>query len=312
MDCDPGVDDAIALAYAAAHPEAFELLAVTSVTGNQTIDKVTRNALDLVSLYRLSIPVARGAETPLLRDPQPASDFHGANGLGNVEIPRSQEDVVEESAAFFMKKLISELPEGEKITLICTAPLTNVALLLKVFPEVKEKIQEILLMGGAVAGGNVTASAEFNIYTDPEAAKIVFGSGVPLVMCGLDVTEKCVLTASQIAKLAQSGNKIAHFCGEMGAYSLDHGNKYKRVVSIHDAVPFMYLTHPEIFEAEKAVLDVECSDCASRGRTICDFRWWREEELESDNLVLMKADSTEFQKYLIEGLYELGEMVKGN
>ena len=159
MDCDPGVDDAIALAYAAAHPEAFELLAVTSVTGNQTIDKVTRNALDLVSLYRLSIPVARGAETPLLRDPQPASDYHGANGLGNVEIPRSQEDVVEESAVFFMKKLISELPEGEKITLICTAPLTNVALLLKVFPEVKEKIQEILLMGGAVAGGNVTASA---------------------------------------------------------------------------------------------------------------------------------------------------------
>ena len=167
MDCDPGVDDAIALAYAAAHPEAFELLAVTSVTGNQTIDKVTRNALDLVSLYRLSIPVARGAETPLLRDPQPASDYHGANGLGNVEIPRSQEDVVEESAAFFMKKLISELPEGENITLICTAPLTNVALLLKVFPEVKEKIQEILLMGGAVAGGNVTASAEFNIYEDP-------------------------------------------------------------------------------------------------------------------------------------------------
>ena len=106
MDCDPGVDDAIALAYAAAHPEAFELLAVTSVTGNQTIDKVTRNALDLVSLYRLSIPVARGAETPLLRDPQPASDYHGANGLGNVEIPRSQEDVVEESAVFFMKKLI--------------------------------------------------------------------------------------------------------------------------------------------------------------------------------------------------------------
>ena len=312
MDCDPGVDDAIALAYAAAHPEAFELLAVTSVTGNQTIDKVTRNALDLVSLYRLSIPVARGAETPLLRDPQPASDYHGANGLGNVEIPRSQEDVVEESAVFFMKKLISELPEGEKITLICTAPLTNVALLLKVFPEVKEKIQEILLMGGAVAGGNVTASAEFNIYTDPEAAKIVFGSGVPLVMCGLDVTEKCVLTASQIAKLAQSGNKIAHFCGEMGAYSLDHGNKYKRVVSIHDAVPFMYLTHPEIFEAEKAVLDVECSDCASRGRTICDFRWWREEELESNNLVLMRADITEFQKYLIVGLYELGEMVKGN
>ena len=309
MDCDPGVDDAIALAYAAAHPEAFELLAVTSVTGNQTIDKVTRNALDLVSLYQLSIPVARGAEAPLLRDSQPASDYHGANGLGNVEIPRSQEDVVEESAAFFMKKLISELPEGEKITLICTAPLTNVALLLKVFPEVKEKIQEILLMGGAVAGGNVTASAEFNIYEDPESARIVFRSGIPVVMCGLDATEKCALTASQVEKMCQSNNRIAKFCGDMAGYSLANGNKYRGNVSIHDAVPFMYLTHPELFVAKKAVLDVECSDCASRGRTICDFRWWQHEESE-ENVVLMDADGARFQEYLIEAIYELGEKLQ--
>ena len=114
-----------------------------------------------------------------------------------------------------MKKLISELPEGEKITLICTAPLTNVALLLKVFPEVKEKIQEILLMGGAVAGGNVTASAEFNIYEDPESARIVFRSGIPVVMCGLDATERCALTASQVEKMCQSNNRIAKFCGDM-------------------------------------------------------------------------------------------------
>ena len=255
------------------------------------------------------IPVARGAETPLLRDPQPASDFHGANGLGNVEIPRSQEDVVEESAAFFMKKLISELPEGEKITLICTAPLTNVALLLKVFPEVKEKIQEILLMGGAVAGGNVTASAEFNIYEDPESARIVFRSGIPVVMCGLDATEKCALTASQIEKMCQSNNRIARFCGDMAGYSLANGNKYRGNVSIHDAVPFMYLTHPELFVAKKAVLDVECSDCASRGRTICDFRWWQHEESE-ENVVLMDADGARFQEYLIEAIYELGEKLQ--
>ena len=238
-----------------------------------------------------------------------ASDYHGANGLGNVEIPRSQEDVVEESAVFFMKKLISELPEGEKITLICTAPLTNVALLLKVFPEVKEKIQEILLMGGAVAGGNVTASAEFNIYEDPESARIVFRSGIPVVMCGLDATEKCALTASQVEKMCQSNNRIARFCGNMAGYSLANGNKYRGNVSIHDAVPFMYLTHPELFVAKKAVLDVECSDCASRGRTICDFRWWQHEESE-ENVVLMDADGARFQEYLIEAIYELGEKLQ--
>ena len=312
MDCDPGIDDAMALAYAASRPDAFKILAVTTVAGNQELQKVTANALDLTAFYGLDTEVAAGMSQPLINKLAPATDYHGENGLGNCVLPGSEKQAVEEMAVFYIRRKLMELPENEKATLVCTAPLTNIAMLLKLFPEVKSRICEIIFMGGSASGGNVTASAEFNIYTDPEAAKIVFGSGVPLVMCGLDVTEKCVLTASQIAKLAQSGNKIAHFCGEMGAYSLDHGNKYKRVVRIHDAVPFMYLTHPEIFEAEKAVLDVECSDCASRGRTICDFRWWREEELESNNLVLMRADSTEFQKYLIEGLYELGEMVKGN
>ena len=119
-------------------------------------------------------------------------------------------------------------------------------------------------------------------------------------MCGLDATEKCALTASQIEKMCQSNNRIARFCGDMAGYSLANGNKYRGNVSIHDAVPFMYLTHPELFVAKKAVLDVECSDCASRGRTICDFRWWQHEESE-ENVVLMDADGARFQEYLIEG-----------
>ena len=311
MDCDPGIDDATALAYAASRPDAFKILSVTTVAGNQAVDKVTRNALDLVEFYGLDTEVAAGMPEPLINKLHPASDYHGENGLGDCVLPRSEKCEAEDMAVFHIRKKIMELPENEKITLICTAPMTNIAMLLKLFPEVKEKIREIVFMGGSASTGNVTPSAEFNVYTDPEAAKIVFHSGLPLVMCGLDVTEKCVLTGSQITKLSQSNNKIARFCGEMAAYSLGHGNKYKGVVSIHDAVPFMYLTHPEIFKAEKALLDVECSDCASRGRTICDFRWWEKEELSGDNLVLMKVDSAEFQKYLIEGLYELGEMLKG-
>ena len=164
-------------------------------------------------------------------------------------------------------------------------------------------------MGGAVAGGNVTASAEFNLYVDPEAARIVFKSGLPIVMCGLDVTEKCALTSSQIQKLSQSQNKIARFCGEMTGYSLANGNKFRGKVSIHDAVPYMYLTHPEIFKVEKVALDVDCSDGVSAGRTIVDFRWWMYEESE-ENIAVVDVDVAKFQEYLIEAIYELGEKVK--
>ena len=164
-------------------------------------------------------------------------------------------------------------------------------------------------MGGAIAGGNVTASAEFNIYVDPEAARIVFKSGLPIVMCGLDVTEKCALTSSQIQKLSQSQNKIARFCGEMTGYSLANGNKFRGKVSIHDAVPYMYLTHPEIFKVEKVALDVDCSDGVSAGRTIADFRWWMYEESE-ENIAVVDVDVAKFQEYLIEAIYELGEKVK--
>ena len=309
VDCDPGIDDSIALAYAAAHPEAFELLAVTTVAGNQTIEKVTRNALDVTALFKLNVPVAAGMVEPIVRELQTASEFHGKNGLGDCTIPRADAEPEKEMAVFYIKKLLTELPEGEKVTLICTAPLTNIGLLLKIYPEVKAKIQEIVLMGGAIAGGNVTASAEFNIYVDPEAARIVFKSGLPIVMCGLDVTEKCALTSSQIQKLSQSQNKIARFCGEMTGYSLANGNKFRGKVSIHDAVPYMYLTHSEIFKVEKVALDVDCSDGVSAGRTIADFRWWMYEESE-ENIAVVDVDVAKFQEYLIEAIYELGEKVK--
>lgn len=309
MDCDPGIDDAMALAYAASRPDAFKILAVTTVAGNQELQKVTANALDLTAFYGLDTEVAAGMSQPLINKLAPATDYHGENGLGNCVLPGSEKQAVEEMAVFYIRRKLMELPENEKATLVCTAPLTNIAMLLKLFPEVKSRICEIIFMGGSASGGNVTASAEFNIYEDPESARIVFRSGIPVVMCGLDATEKCALTASQIEKMCQSNNRIARFCGDMAGYSLANGNKYRGNVSIHDAVPFMYLTHPELFVAKKAVLDVECSDCASRGRTICDFRWWQHEESE-ENVVLMDADGARFQEYLIEAIYELGEKLQ--
>lgn len=308
MDCDPGVDDGIALALIAAHPEVFELLAVTTVCGNQSIEKVTVNALDLTDFYNLQVPVAKGMDGPLVRKPHYAPEVHGETGLGFCVLPRSQKEPQRDMAVFYLHKILTALPKGEKAALLATGPLTNIALLLKLFPEVKEKLSGILFMGGAAQGGNVTPAAEFNIYADPEAAKIVFHSGVPLTMFGLDVTLSCTLTRSQILKMCQSQNPVAKACGDMAGFNLENtANKYRGMVSIHDAAPVMYLLRPEIFKGEKAVLDVDCSDGASLGHTICDFRWWRYEPEEMDALIILSADTEKFQEYLLLSLFELGD-----
>lgn len=305
MDCDPGIDDGIALAYAAAHQDEIELLAVTTFAGNQTIDKVTKNALELVDFYGLKVPVARGQERPLVKEVIHAEEFHGETGLGHCVLPETGTKAASDNAVFFIREILDDLPEGQQVTFIETAPMTNLALLLRVFPEVKDKIRRIVFMGGAVKGGNVTPAAEFNIYADPEAAKIVFEAGIPLVMCGLDATMKCNLTRNQIMKLCQSGNPVARACGDMAGYVLENLSKYRCVASIHDAVPFMYLLHPEFFKMEKAILDVDCSDGAGRGAMLCDFRWWLHDEEKIKDMILTDADTESFQQELFEAIYSV-------
>lgn len=306
MDCDPGVDDGIALAYLAANRDKLSLLAVTTVSGNQTVEKATKNALDLLTFYGMDVPVARGMDAPLIREAIHAPEYHGENGIGECSIPAAEKGPEKENAVLYLKKILSELEEGEKATLAVTGPMTNIALLLKLFPEVKEKIQEIVFMGGAACGGNVTPSAEFNIYADPEAAKIVFRSGVPLVMCGLDTTLKCTLTRQQILKLCQSDKKVPKLCGDMVGFTLENtSEKYRGKVSVHDAVTLMYLLHPEIFTVKKTILDVDCSEGISRGTTLCDFRWWEHDEEDMTSLILMDADESRFQEELITALYEV-------
>ena len=311
MDCDPGIDDAVALCLAAAHPEAFELLGITTVAGNQTIEKVTENALRLTDFYGLDVPVARGAKTPILRPPVTASDIHGKNGIGDAEIPASERQAVPETAVLFMKKLFDGLGEGEKITLIPTGPLTNIALLFNVFPEVKEKVEEIILMGGAASGGNVTPAAEFNIYEDPEAAAIVFDSGIPVVMCGLDATHLCGISWENAAALRENGGRIARAVGEMVSFYLKSpAYKNRKAACIHDAVTFMYLLHPEIFKGVKMPVTVDCSDGIMRGNTLCDMRGFVSEE-GLQVTVLMDADGDKFQEYLLEAVRSLDGSLSG-
>ena len=305
IDCDPGIDDAVALSYAAAHQDFFDVLAVTTVSGNQNIEQVTRNALDLTKFWGLDVPVAKGMGEPLVRKSVFAADVHGENGLGGCVLPEADRKIEEKNAVFYLRDVLME--SEEKITLVCTGPLTNIALLFKLFPEVKEHIDEIVIMGGAIRGGNVTPCAEFNIYVDPEAAKIVFDSEIKLTMCGLDVTWKCNIDRKQALKLCLSGNKVAKFCGEMIGFNIENtDNKYRGKACMHDVVPLMYLIHPEFFKYEKAILDVECSDNVSRGTIISDLRWWKHDEEELCDLVLVDVDEAKFQEELITSIYELG------
>lgn len=308
MDCDPGIDDAFAIALAAANKDSLELIGITTVAGNLPVEVTTENALRLTDFFGLKeVPVASGATRPLVREPLTASDVHGANGLGGVEIPTTDKKVVSDNAVLFMKQLIDALPEGEKVTLVPTGPFTNVALLLRVFPEVKERIDEIVLMGGAALGGNITQSAEFNVYEDPESAEIVFTSGLPIVMCGLDATEKSGLPREDAQMLADSEGPIAAALGKMLKFYFNcDSNKDMDIARIHDASTFMYMLHPEIYTGQKMPVRVDCSDGFNRGQTVCDPRKWSYTS-EPTTTVLMDTDYPQFRKYLREALLTLDQ-----
>lgn len=307
IDCDPGIDDAAAFIFAAAHKDKYEILGISTVNGNQTIDKVTANALDIVDLLKLDVDVVKGCDCPLSGSLVTGEKVHGETGLGTIVLPKSKKKPVTEPAADYIYKKIMSLPKCEKVTLIGMGPLTNFAVLFQNHPEIKERIEEIIFMGGAAWGGNVTASAEFNVYADPKAAKLVLESGVSTVMCGLDVTMKCGITKKQIAKLCQIGGPMSKLCGDlMGQFLSVPVYQTNPVMPVHDAVPFMYLIHPEIFGGEKLPVDVDCSFGIGRGQTICDRRYLQDEE-DLHVKVLLKADSSAFQEYFIDSLFEMDE-----
>ncbi|MDO4647963.1 MAG: nucleoside hydrolase [Eubacteriales bacterium] len=310
MDCDPGIDDCVAIALAASHPEAFEILGVTAVAGNLGLQTTVENALRMTEFCGLHVPVAAGAARPVAGPVREASDIHGANGIGNVKLPDPTRKVVDDNAVMFMYNIIMGLPEGDKVTLVPTGPLTNIALLLRVFPEVAEHIEEIVLMGGAMNGGNVTASAEFNIYADPVAADIVFSFGLPIVMCGLDVTNFCGIDRETADQMVKSEGIVEKTVGEMVQFYL-HSEVYAQssYASIHDAVTFMYMLHPEIYESSLMPVQVDCSEGTNRGMTICDQRSWAYEE-EPKTRVLTKADGKKFREYLIQSLQDLDQRLK--
>jgi pyrimidine-specific ribonucleoside hydrolase len=270
IDCDPGHDDAIAILLALANPQHLEVKAITTVGGNQVLDKITDNALKLLSFIDADIPVAKGAAGPLLGQLFTGEEAHGDSGMDGPDLPPSRFKPVEKHAIELMAEIIRA--SERKITLVPIGPLTNIALLLRGFPDVAANIEEISLMGGGIGYGNVTSTAEFNIYVDPEAARIVYESGIPITMSGLDVTDKAPIFQDEIKALKERG-EVSHMVGEL----LDFYSIYSRKLgyegsSLHDPCAIGWLLRPDLFTGQCYHVEIETSGRATRGMTVADRR----------------------------------------
>jgi len=269
IDCDPGHDDALALALALARPE-LEVLAITTVAGNAGLERTTRNALRVLALLGRDVPVAAGADHPLVREPWVPVEFHGESGLDGADLPEPAASPVAASAVELMASILRAALEP--VTIVATGPLTNVALLLRSAPSLVERIESISLMGGSIGEGNTTASAEFNVWTDPEAASVVFESGRPIRMAGLDITHGALMLPDDVARLDGLGTRPGRvFADLMRFFTKHHHDRYGwDGPPIHDAVAVAWLVAPELIEAQSLRIDVETGTGPARGRTIAD------------------------------------------
>ena len=305
IDCDPGHDDAMAILTAIANPEKLKILGISTVGGNQTIEKVTTNAKNILEFVHSDIPLAKGQDKPLVKPLNTAPEAHGDGGMDGSYFNGTDYPVVSENAVEYMYHKIME--SKEKTTLVALAPLTNLALLLKVYPEVKEKIECISMMGGGISHGNCTELAEFNIYVDPEAAHIVFHSGISVIMAGLDVTENAAITLNEIKTLKDKG-KVSHLAYELLSFYNESGKQFGFVDSpIHDLCAVEYLIKPEIFSGKNYYVDIVTDNGISRGQTLADLR---KVPKHKDNVfVLKQVDRKKFVETLVEGLEKLDKEV---
>jgi inosine-uridine nucleoside N-ribohydrolase len=299
LDCDPGHDDAIALLLALASPEV-ELLGVTTVAGNQTLDKTTANAIRVLEFAgRSDIPVAAGADRPLLREQYVAADVHGETGLDGPDLPPPQGNPVAQHAVDFLAERIRSTERP--VTLIPTGPLTNVALLFALHPDARP--ERIVLMGGAVGEGNTTPAAEFNIWCDPEAAARVFASGLDVTMVGLDVTHKALFTPAYSDRLTgRVGGMVAELLRFYGDF---HRRVYEFEGSpIHDAVAVAHVLDGGLVETVERNVEIETESELCRGRTVVDL--WRRTTREPNAHVGVDIDSAAFLELLVGRLNSLG------
>lgn len=306
LDGDPGHDDAIAWVLANASP-ILDIKAVTSVCGNQTMEKTTYNTLRICTLIGLNVPIAKGRIKPLLKEPMVAPNVHGQSGLDGPALPEPAFDLVDMDAVTLIAKVLKE--SDEPVTLIPTGPLTNIATLFLAHPELKSKISHIYIMGGGIHHGNWAPAAEFNIQVDPEAADIVFRGGVPITMAGLDVTEKAQIYPEEFEIIRQVGNPVAKTVAEWFEFFFQyHKALGYRGAAVHDAVAVAAVTNPEIFEVRDMYVEVETEGDYCKGATVGDIRGKLGKE--PNVHVLWNLDRDAFAKLLIDAVKTYGEVVK--
>jgi inosine-uridine nucleoside N-ribohydrolase len=302
LDTDPGHDDAIALLLALASPE-LELLGVTTVAGNQTLEKTTANALKILEFVeRTDVPVHVGAPRPLVRDQWTAEYVHGETGLDGPDLPEPRTQAADGHAIDFIAR---EVEEKEGVVLVPVGPLTNIALLLARYPGIDDRIARIVLMGGSAGAGNVTPGAEFNVWADPEAAHRVFTSGIDVTMIGLDVTHKALLLPERVEELRGSGRVGALVAELYDFYHGHHARTYGWEGSpVHDALAVGHVVRDDLVTTEHRYVQVDVGPEPGRGRTYVDL--WKRTGREPNAHVGVEVDAAAFIALLADRLTSLG------
>lgn len=270
LDCDPGHDDAVAILLAAHHP-AIELLAITTVAGNQSVDKTSLNALKICSLANIRhVPIAKGMDRPLIRPAYSAADIHGASGLDGPHIPDPDITLTSQHAVDLIIDIL--MASSGDITLIPTGPLTNIAAAMRREPAIILRIRAISLMGGAIGLGNTTPAAEFNIWCDPEAAAVVFSCGRPITMVPLEVTHQALATDDILSRLRDSGRTVANVVADLLVFFAE---TYQNVFGfsappLHDPCAVAAIIEPDILRTHAMRVEIETNGQWTAGRTVCD------------------------------------------
>ncbi|HDL1254579.1 TPA: nucleoside hydrolase [Mannheimia haemolytica] len=303
LDCDLGHDDAIAMMLAWGNPN-IDLLAVTTVVGNQTLEKVSRNALAVAEIAHIcNVPFAKGCARPLVREVENAPDIHGDSGMDGPVLPESTRQFEKKHAAQLIIDLIMSHPE-KSITLVPTGGLTNIALAARLEPRIIERVKEVVLMGGGYHTGNWSAVAEFNIKIDPEAAHIVFNAGWKVTMVGLDLTHQALATPDVVERFKALNSKSGQFVVELLAF---FAKMYKQAQGfdappVHDACAVAYVIDPSLIEVQQVPVNIELTGTHTLGMTVADFRY---PPKQCNTWVAKKLDKSRFWDLVIESVKNL-------
>ena len=299
LDCDPGHDDAVAIMLAAINPK-IELLGITVVAGNQKLEKTVNNALKVCNHLNLDVPVFSGMSRPMIREQLIADDIHGETGLDGPKFEELKIKAEDKHAVNFIIETL--MNSDEKITLVPTGPLTNIGMAIRFEPRIIEKINRIVLMGGSYQLGNMTPAAEFNILADPDAAHIVFSSGVKVVMMGLDLTRQASATKEVVEKIKSLNNKASKlFVDLMEFFAASQKNVFGwSAPPVHDPTTIAYIIDPECIEVKPMFCEIELWSERSYGRTLCDYFGILKKEPNVD--VAVKLDFDRFWNLIYENL----------